>query len=332
MLVLSYFAGLALNLALLGILFNNETTFTNVQIPQGEYVENRWGRSDVMSYVKPARNFLEHGVLGKQDIPDYIRTVGYPAFLALMMYIGGDNWHIWVVVAQAVIFAAVYPALLKIADVLFENQRKLLMAVWGFCILSGVYIATVPAILTDLFTAVFFTLGLCFGVLMIVNRSWIYLILHLFFIGYAAQVRPTLGIYPVINIFVLLSVARLKGIRNIKSMIIAATVALLILCNLPSLRNYTNHGFFAPSERLSFNLFNENAKDILVKNGRQEDFEEFNRQVRSQDTVGESLPPGQNDLPRGTGSSVCSAFARYCRGVPQSACCLRADGARPRSG
>jgi hypothetical protein len=130
----------------------------------------------------------------------------------------------------------------------------------------------VPVILSDLFFAVIFTIGLCFGLEAIFRKSWKYLILHILFIGYAAQVRPLLSVYPIINFFILLLVAKdyliLKN-RTIQLFLIVSTISLLWLCNAPSIRNYINHRLSDPTDVLSNNMFDYLAKDVLNRKGEQ---------------------------------------------------------------
>jgi hypothetical protein len=102
-------------------------------------------------------------------------------------------------------------------------------------------------------------------------------------IGYAAQVRPTLVLYPILNVFVLWLVASRYGVsdhRKVKIMIITSSVVLLLPCNAPSIRNYVNYGFFAPADGLSENLFMWTGKETMYDNGKQDSYEEMSRHIK----------------------------------------------------
>ncbi len=280
--IIQYFIGLVVNVAFVIILLSTDLSYRNLQLPEGEYQDNIQKGSDVITYLLPARNYLEYGVFGWGNIPDCHRTVGYPLFLALSMRLFGDSWLIWVFFVQAALYACIYPALSKIARILFPNNTSIVVPAFCFYLISGAYIAQVPDLLTDTFFAVLFTIGLCFGMLSIVKQRWKYLILQLVIIGYAAQVRPMLALYPILNVFVLWLVARQYGIsdrRKIKIMIITSSAALLLPCSAPSIRNYVNYGFFAPTDILSRNLFMYLGKETMFDRGKQDSYEVMSRHI-----------------------------------------------------
>jgi hypothetical protein len=272
-----YVIGLVFNILYILILLSNQTSFANLQLPEGSYSGNLWKQTDVLTYVYPAKNFLQCGIFGIGTLPDYHRTIGYPLFWAGSIRVFGDNALYYVFFFQAVIFAFIYPALTRIANILFkEDQTSIAVPSFVFFLVSGTYISMVPVILTDLYFTVFFTLGLWFGLEAIVKKSWNYLILHILFIGYTAQVRPLLSLYPIINLFILMAVAKeylsLK-IFKVQIFLITSTVLLLILCNAPSLRNYINYRFIEPTDILSINMFNYLAKDVLNREGKKTEYQ-----------------------------------------------------------
>ena len=59
-----YLIGVALNLAFVLVLLSQTVTWRNLQLPEGAYRQNIWRGLDVMTYVNPARNFLDFGVFG----------------------------------------------------------------------------------------------------------------------------------------------------------------------------------------------------------------------------------------------------------------------------
>jgi len=281
-LVRQYFVGLAINLAFVIILLSCPVSFRNLQIPEGQYADNAWKGMDIITYVRPARNFLEYGVFGKGTAPGYQRTVGYPLFLAAMMKLFGSNWLVGTIFVQAIAFALIYPALSKISLLLFPGQASLYQVSFWIYLMLGTFIAMVPMILTDLFFAVLFTVGVCFGIVSVKLRSWLYLLLYVVFVGYAAQVRPALMFYPFVNIFVLLASAKRFRCLNegaVKAFVLVSTLCLLVLCNLPSLRNYVNYGLFKPTDVLERNMFYFLTRDVLHAENEQDVYAEMNAEV-----------------------------------------------------
>jgi hypothetical protein len=271
-----YLIGASVNLVyILILLFNNES-YMNLQLPEGAYQTNLWKGSDVLTYVRPARNFVEFHVFGQANVPDYHRTIGYPLFLSLLMVSFGDMWLIGTFIVQALIFACIYPALNKTCKLLMDNSPRVAVLSFSFLILSGTFIALVPAIQTDLLFAVIVTIGIYFGLESVVRKSWFFLALHIAFIGYAAQVRPLLGLYPIVDAFVLIYVAFKRNNlfdASLRKLLAASSVCLFIICNLPSLRNYINYGFLMPTNVLSTNMYDYLAHRVLTRNGRLDEYQ-----------------------------------------------------------
>jgi len=276
--VVQYFIGLSVNIIFLVILLSVNTSYRNLQVPEGEYSNNLWMGTDVLTYVEPARNFLEYGVFGNETIPDYHRTIGYPLFLSVMMFLFGSHWLVATLFVQAIVFAFVYPALSKIAAMMFPNRTSIVKPVFVFSLLSGAYFATVPVLLTDLFTAALLIIGTCFGMMCIVNRSWKYLVLQVLLIGIAGQIRPTLILFAVINVLILICMAKRHGIPfngKVRRLITVSSVSILLICNLPSLRNYVNYRVFRPTDILESNLFNYLGKNVMTCKGELDRYNEM---------------------------------------------------------
>ncbi len=117
LLLIQYLIGVSLNLAFVLVLLSSGSTWKNVQLPEGEYKDNIMRGQDIMTYVNPARNFLDFGVFGAGIDPDAYRTIGYPLFLSIMMRIFGKNWLEATFFVQAFIFALIYPSLSVLAHI-----------------------------------------------------------------------------------------------------------------------------------------------------------------------------------------------------------------------
>ena len=170
-----YLVGLCVNLAFLGVLLVGDASYRNLQLPEGQYVNNKndASRSDVMAYVGLARNYREHGVFGVGSEPTDYRVVGYPAFLAAMMVGFGEHWVLGAYLVQALLLAGIYPALLVIGKVLFRGRHHGLGAMLCFCLVSGTYFARTPIFTSDLLFTGCFLGGICFGMLAVARQSWV---------------------------------------------------------------------------------------------------------------------------------------------------------------
>jgi len=274
--LVQYSLGLALNVMYLAALTVGDTSRYNLQPPEGIYSFNLWRGSDVLTYVAPARNFLEYHTFGVGPVADFHRTVGYPLFLAGMMRVFGSHWVMATLFVQAAIFALIYPTLLKTAAILLDASDDVVAWSFVFIITAGTYVAMVPVILTDLFFTVLFTLGVYFGLQAITRNSWFYLALQIVFIGYAGQVRPVLALYCVPNVVLMLfQASKHHGAldRKVRRIIAVSSICVVLTGNLPSLRNYINHGFLMPSDVLSINMFDYLAYRVLRFEGELDEYD-----------------------------------------------------------
>ncbi|MCG6551168.1 MAG: hypothetical protein L7F77_02475 [Candidatus Magnetominusculus sp. LBB02] len=280
--VVQYIVPAVINIIYIIVMLSNGTTAFNLQMPEGQFTKNAMNGTDVMTYVEPARNFLTYGVFGKGTVPDHVRTIGYPMFLSLIMAVFGGNWLYAVFFVQALLFAAIYPALFIInRDFLGGGDRGFYRASI-FLTATGCFIVTAPVVLTDMFFAVVFTCGLCLGILSIVRQRLLYLIMYIILIGYAAEVRPTLGLYPVLNAAVLVIAARKAGVINtkkIRSWIAASTLILMVVCSGPAIRNYINHGLFEFTDIAAINLYDYLMVEVLFLEDKMDVYHKTNQEI-----------------------------------------------------
>ena len=290
LLLFQYLIGVALNLAFVLVLLGQHSTWKNLQLPEGEYRDNIWRGSDVMDYVNPARNFLDFGVFGTGMEPDHYRTIGYPLFLSILMKVFGKNWLEIAFFAQAFIFALMYPFLSAMVRLLMIPSKAIINLSFLIWIFSAAYIATVPVLLTDLFFTVFFTIGLVLGLMSVARQSYLFLAGQLLFLGYSAQVRPVLFIYPFVHLLVLWSAAKMYGTlstRKTRTIIIVSVALLLVLCNLMTFRNYIHYRLPEPSNAMSSNLFNSLGYEVLVAKGKLDWFKEMSDRAYSVPDISE---------------------------------------------
>lgn len=270
-----FFMVLVTNLVYFSILYFYPISNYNLHPPEGAYSENAFFGSDVNSYIRPARNFLQFGVFGRGNTPDYFRTVGYPAYLSALIYLFG-KYFFWVAyLIQAVLSALIFSIVTAIIQFFVKNDLRISKAVFICLWLSGAYWIYFPMLLNDLFFTFFFVAGIYYGIKAINEKNWGYCILHLLLLGYAASVRPTLIWYVIPEFFMLLYLAiRFKtiGDQKIKVMIGVASLSIFFLANLSSLRNYINYGVMKPSNALPLCLYDYQAKEILTLANREDDY------------------------------------------------------------
>jgi hypothetical protein len=99
-------------------------------------------------------------------------------------------------------------------------------------------------------------------------------------------------LYAIINVFVLLSIARKYGISSkgrIRAMIAASSASILLICNLPSFRNYFNYGVFKPTDILESNLFNYLGKNVMTDRNNIDAYEDMRKGIEEAKELGEVL-------------------------------------------
>ena len=256
-----YLLGLVVNLAYLGVLLSFDVSRRNLQPVSSASEETVWRRSDASTYVRSAREFLDTGVFaGSDGLPDSHRTVGYPAFLAFAMAVGGTGWVEWVWVLQAVMFAAIYPALAFVARDWFGATARQVDRFLLAYVLIGAGWAYTPIPLTDQMFTVCLWGALALGTRAVRSGgvgSWLG---HFALLGAAASIRPTLALFPLA--FAALMFA-LRGQKPFRRLAFVFAVQML-LCQAPALRNYVHHGVWIPSDVMVNNLSDYVAKDVLA--------------------------------------------------------------------
>jgi hypothetical protein len=267
----SFLIGLSVHLLFVAILFIGDTTFSNLQIPEGQYEHNIWAKcSDVMSYVRPAKNFEEYGVVGYHYTPDHFRTVGYPVFIGTLMKIASNNWLYILIIIQAVLFALCYPLVIGIYKLLFPNLRgeRLLFYI---TLLSGVYWVRVAQVLTDTLFSMMLLAGIYYGLRFYKERIVRIGIFYVLVVTIAAVIRPTLSMFFLINLSLAWIVAsRSDFVKKAGTLKVSLSLSLIFLlsCNLATFRNIKNYSLYSPSSVVSLNMFEYLGKRVLIANGQ----------------------------------------------------------------
>ena len=284
-----YFLALFLLAAVLGGLYVLPQGQISLTLPDGDSLAGHpWQGSDVMTYVEPARSFIETGVFARSGVPDMHRTIGYPAFLALMMWAFGDLWLPMVYIFQLFIFASFFPAVTLVIQSWFPEHKNLPSIVFGVLLLNGAALAYAGLLLTDMLFSALLMAGMAVGLLAIRRVSWLLVFLHIGIIAWAAQVRPTLGLFAVVDVFFMIYTAKkwqLLSLSKVKLIIAISALMVLIAGNGPAARNYINHGIFTPTNVLSNGLARYLAGPVLIEAGRKDVFDRKLREFKSSSGV-----------------------------------------------
>lgn len=235
-----------------------------------------WLAGDSASYMRPAETFVNAGSFLRHNAPDYRRTIGYPMFLSLMIFISGKigtNLQMTIYVTQAIIFALVYPAIYLIGVNLFGLWRKTALLCIVFTVSTGAFISYVPLALSDGIFSTTLIVGIACSLIALQKRSFLLVIFYIVLITYAANVRPMLAFFPFAMFFLHIALVKYStgtSDRTQKILVTIMFVFTLIGVQTPALRNWIHHGVFTPTEIGSINLFNYLAKEVLIFNEEQE--------------------------------------------------------------
>ncbi|MCX6325272.1 MAG: hypothetical protein NT144_01275 [Bacteroidia bacterium] len=277
-----YFLGLALNIIFLIILYSFATSYKNLQIPAGIYQKNIWGYSDVMTYVGPALNFVDHNVFGISNTPDHLRTIGYPAIISFFYYTFGKNWLLLLQIFQSIIFAFIYPAVTATIKILLPDfNNKLIKIVFIVLCISGAYFTRSAVVLTDTLFILLFVVGFYLGLKTYITKRYDYLLLYLILIAASALIRPTLSLFPLLNLSIGYWVAK-KYCYSVKKTLVKSlfvSIAILCLINISTVRNYLNYSFFSPGSVIGLNAFEYLSKKVLIMEGNTDKYNSYREQL-----------------------------------------------------
>jgi hypothetical protein len=277
-----YLSGLIINLLFIMVLYSFDTSYKNLQIPEGIYQKNIWEYSDVMTYVDPAVNFKKFHVFGNNTTPDHFRTIGYPALIGLFYCVFGTRWLFAFQILQAIIFAFIYPIVTLTLKILMPNcSRDFNITIFTFLSISGAYFTRTTVVLPDtLFTLLF--ISCCyFGFRTYIKTRFWYLLLYLLSVTLAALIRPTLTLFPLLNLSIGYWIARQYGYPVKKTFVKSCLLSLVILCliNISTVRNYLNYSFLSPSSVIGINAFEYLSKKVLIMDGKTSEYYAYKEQV-----------------------------------------------------
>jgi len=180
--------------------------------------------------------------------------------------ITGVDWRMIVYVAQAIIFALIYPAIYYMGRDVFGLTRRVSIGCVGFTVFSGAFISYTPIILSDAMFATALITGMVCGFYALGKRSITWSLLHIVAITYAATVRPMLAFYPFAAACMHWAYirSRYRPPDHFRCLLMAAMFLFtLIGVQTPAARNWVNHGVFTPSENGFIIFYDYLARDVL---------------------------------------------------------------------
>ena len=268
-----YIIGLILSLLLFALLYSCRQSYSNTQVPRGIYANNIWAGTDINDYLNSGINYVNYGVFGIGDKPDHLRTIGYPAIIAFYYSVFGDNWLGIFQISQCLLFACMYPLMTLLAREVFPQiSDRLISVIFLFLLATGTYWVRSIMLLTDTMFALFFTAGFYYGLKVFRSNNLAYVLLYVICISTAAFIRPTLFLFPILNVALAFFVVTKNGVSIFKVLnkLLLTTLIFAFTCNFATLRNFVNYSFLSPSSVVGLNAFRSVAQKIMLPAGEEE--------------------------------------------------------------
>jgi 4-amino-4-deoxy-L-arabinose transferase-like glycosyltransferase len=223
---------------------------------------------DTSGYIGPARALLEKGrfSLSPQDpTPMFLRTPGYPAFLAAILWVTDSRWSISAIQATLSVSAVLVTV--------FVGRRVIGPTA---AMLAGVLVALDPlqfalsgTILTETLATLMLVSIVAFGVVVFVRRPEEVKVRHFFVLGAslaaATMVRPTTYYFPPIVVILLLWRFRRLGWRRLIVSLLAFVLPIVVVVGGWELRNHYAVDSWQLSGSAAVTIYCYNAAAVEAK-------------------------------------------------------------------
>ncbi len=171
--------------------------------------------ADARQYVIYGHNLIMHGIYSKEDTenpaPDSFRSPGYPMFIALALFFGGDQGYFPIVIFTQVILSSLLVLLTYYIGILFLRSYYAILAA-TLVALNPHLISISSYILTETFFSFFILASMiCFIIALLKERMFLFLFAALLF-GYTYLINETAFFIPII--FVVFSFLWIKATFN----------------------------------------------------------------------------------------------------------------------
>jgi 4-amino-4-deoxy-L-arabinose transferase-like glycosyltransferase len=221
---------------------------------------------DTPGYLAPARALVDAGrysITPTDPIPMFIRTPGYPVFLASILWLTDSQWAISLI--QAIV------SLLAVAAIVWVG-RRLIGPTAG--LVAGAVVALDPllfvasgTLLSESLTAVVMSATVAVGAVVFALRSPAQVPhVAVFALGalaaVATMVRPTFWFYPAVIVVLLAVRLRLLPRRALVAQLLVFILPIALVVGGWQLRNHARVGSWQVSAVPSINLYCDNAAEV----------------------------------------------------------------------
>jgi 4-amino-4-deoxy-L-arabinose transferase-like glycosyltransferase len=221
---------------------------------------------DTPGYLAPARALVDAGrftVTPTDPIPMFIRTPGYPAFLASVLWLTDSEWAISLI--QAIV------SLLAVAAVVWVGRRLVGPAtglvVGLLVVLDPLQFVASGTLLSESLTAVVLAATAAVAAVVFALRSPAQVPpVAVFTLGalaaVATMVRPTFWFYPAVIVILLAVRLRRLPRRELVAQLLVFLLPIVVVVGGWQLRNHASVGSWQVSAVPSINLYCDNAAEV----------------------------------------------------------------------
>lgn len=226
---------------------------------------------DTPTYVDPARALVEDGAYDRapgSDTPEFVRTPGYPVFIAAVRLVAGDSEVVLLVVQAALSSLSVLLAILLARRL--TGSAGIALAVGLMLALDPVHAILAGTIVTEALATVLVTLtAYCLARLVEEGLSGRWAALSALALVAATYVRPTTYYFPLVLAAVLAGALLRNADHDRRRALARATAALVVPCVVIlgawNLRNHAEVGSWRFSGVEAINTYWYRAAGIVAE-------------------------------------------------------------------